>query len=135
MHTSLRQDRERATKRLIRAIQNPHVDIIGHPTGRLIPDREAADLDMESVFAAAVEMGTVMEISAHPMRLDLNDNYARRAAELGLFISINTDAHSPGELDLMHFGVSTARRGWVEPQHVINTWNPDQLLDWLRNRA
>ena len=135
LHVSLRQPRGQVTQRLLNAINNPHVDIIGHPTGRLIPDREGADLDMEAVFAAAAHSGVALEISAHPERLDLNDLHARRAIERGIILSINTDAHSPGELDLMHFGVSTARRGWVEPQHVINTWEPGNLLDWLRNRA
>lgn len=135
LHVSLRQPGEQITQRMLNAIQNPNVDVIGHPTGRLIPDREGADLDMEAVFTAAAKSGVALEISAHPERLDLNDIHARRAIDLGILLSINTDAHSPGELDLMHFGVSTARRGWVEPQHVINTWDPEKLLDWLRNRA
>ena len=135
LHVSLRQPKEQVTQRLLNAIQNPHVDIIGHPTGRLIPDREGADLDMEAVFSAAARSGVALEISAHPERLDLNDIHARRAIELGIVLSINTDAHSPGELDLMHFGVATARRGWVEPEHVINTWEPAKLLNWLSNRS
>jgi DNA polymerase (family 10) len=135
LHVSLRQPGEQVTQRLLNAIQNPHVDVIGHPTGRLIPDREGADLDMEAVFAAAAQSGVAMEISAHPERLDLNDIHARQAIELGIPLSINTDAHSPGELDLMHFGIATARRGWVEAKHVINTWDPDRLLDWLRSRG
>jgi DNA polymerase (family 10) len=108
--------------------------VIGHPTGRLIPDREGADLDMEAVFAAAAESGVALEISAHPERLDLNDIHARQAIEMGIPLSINTDAHSPPELDLMHFGIATARRGWVEPHHVINTWAPEKLLAWLKSR-
>ena len=135
LHDSLRQPREQVTQRLLNAIQNPHVDVIGHPTGRLIPDREQADLDMEAVFSAAARSGVALEISAHPERLDLNDIYTRRAIELGITLCINTDAHSPGELDLMPFGVSTARRGWVEPKHVINAWDTEKLLSWLRNRA
>ena len=135
LHVSLRQPREQVTQRLVNAIENPHVDVIGHPTGRLIPDREGADLDMEAVFAAAAQSGVAMEISAHPERLDLNDIHARQAIELGIPLSINTDAHSPGELDLMHFGIATARRGWVEAKHVINTWDPDRLLEWLRSRG
>ena len=135
LHVSLRQPKEQVTQRLLNAIQNPNVDVIGHPTGRLIPDREGADLDMEAVFSAAAKSGVALEISAHPERLDLNDIHARRAIELGIVLSINTDAHSPGELDLMHFGVSTARRGWVEPQHVINAWEPKKLLEWLRSRG
>ncbi len=134
LHTSLSQEREKVTQRLINAIRNPYVDIIGHPTGRLIPDREGADLDMETVFAAAVEMGTILEISAHPLRLDLNDAYARRAAELGILLSINTDAHESDHLDLRFFGAAIACRGWVPPDQIINTWEPEKLLGWLRNR-
>lgn len=135
LHVSLRQPREQVTQRFLNAIRNPHVDVIGHPTGRLIPDREGSDLDMEAVFAAAAQSGVAMEINAHPKRLDLNDIHARQAIGMGILLSINTDAHSPGELDLMHFGVATARRGWVEAKHVINTWEPERLLSWLRSRG
>lgn len=135
LHVSLRQPREQVTQRLLNAIRNPHVDVIGHPTGRLIPDREGADLDMDAVLKAAAESGVALEINANPMRLDLTDVYAKRAIELGIPLSINTDAHSPKELELMHFGVATARRGWTEARHVINTWEPDRLLDWLRSRG
>jgi DNA polymerase (family 10) len=134
LHISLRQPREQVTERLLNAIRNPHVDIIGHPTGRLLPDREGADLDMEAVLAAAVETDTALEINANPRRLDLSDVYARRAVEMGIKISINTDAHGPEQLDLMHFGVSAARRGWVNPDAVINTWDPERLLAWLASR-
>jgi DNA polymerase (family 10) len=120
---------------LLNAIRNPHVDVIGHPTGRLIPDREGADLDMEAIFAAASQSGVALEISAHPERLDLNDIHARQAVDMNIPLSINTDAHSPEELDLMHFGVATARRGWVEANDVINTWEPKRLLSWLRSRG
>jgi len=134
LHVSLRQPREQVTQRLVNAIRNPHVDVIGHPTGRLIPDREGADLDMDAVLKAAAESGVALEINANPMRLDLTDVYAKRAIELDIPLSINTDAHSPKELELMHFGVATARRGWVEARHVINTWEPAHLLDWLQSR-
>lgn len=135
LHVSLRQPREQVTQRLLNAIRNPHVDVIGHPTGRLIPDREGADLDMGAVFAEASQSGVALEISAHPERLDLNDIHARQAVEMNIPLSINTDAHSPEELDLMHFGVATARRGWVEANDVINTWEPERLLSWLRSRG
>lgn len=135
LHVSLRQPREKVTQRMLNAIRNPHVDMIGHPTGRLIPDREGADLDMDAVFAAAVESGVALEISAHPLRLDLDDVHARRAIQMGIPLSINTDAHSPPDMDLLHFGVATARRGWVEPRHVINTWELERLLAWLANRG
>jgi DNA polymerase (family 10) len=135
LHTSLRQPREKVTQRVINAIRNPHVDIIGHPTGRLIPDREGADLDMEAVLAAAAETGVALEINAHPSRLDLDDVYARRAKELGIPLSINTDAHSEADFDMLPFGVATARRAWLEPKDVINCWTKDKLLKWLKKRG
>jgi DNA polymerase (family 10) len=135
LHTSLRQPREKVTARLINAIRNPHVDIIGHPTGRLIPEREAADLDMEAVLKAAAESGVALEINAHPARLDLDDVTARRARELGIPLSINTDAHSEADLDVLPFGVAIARRAWLTKDDVINCWPVDRLLKWLKKRA
>jgi DNA polymerase (family 10) len=132
LHVGLRQPRQQVTERTLNAIRNPHVDVIGHPTGRMIPDREPADLDMDAVFAAAAENRVALEINAHPSRLDLDDVYSRRAIEMGIPLSLNTDAHVASEMDLLHFGVATARRGWVEPQHVINCWETERLLDWLR---
>jgi len=135
LHTSLRQPREKITQRVINAIRNPHVDIIGHPTGRLFPDREGADLDMEAVLQAAKESGVAMEINAHPARLDLNDIHARRAKELGIPISLNTDSHSEEDMDLLFYGVATARRAWLTKNDVINCWSTDKLLKWLKKRG
>ncbi len=135
LHTSLRQPRDQVTKRLLNAIHNPQVDIIGHPTGRLIPDREGADLDMDAALAAAAESGVALEINAHPMRLDLDDVYSRRAIEMGIALAINTDAHHPSDFALAEFGVATARRGWVTAAEVINTWPPDRLMKWLADRG
>ena len=135
LHTSLRQPREKVTQRVINAIRNPHVDIIGHPTGRLIPDREGADLDMDAVFKAAAETGVALEINAHPARLDLDDVHARRAKEMGIPISINTDSHSEGDFDMLPYGVATARRAWLEAKDVINCWPKDKLLKWLKKRG
>ncbi|MCX6079855.1 MAG: DNA polymerase/3'-5' exonuclease PolX [Chloroflexi bacterium] len=135
LHTSLRQPREKVTQRLINAIRNPHVDIIGHPTGRLIPDREGADLDMDAVLSAAAESGVALEINASPYRLDLDDIYARRAREMGIPISINTDAHSEADLDMLPFGVAIARRAWLTSDDVINAWPTERLLDWLAKRG
>jgi DNA polymerase (family 10) len=135
LHTSLRQPREKVTERLVKAIRNSHVDIIPHPTGRLLPDREGADLDMDAVLAAAKDSGVALEINAHPSRLDLDDVQARRAIEMGIKLTINTDAHSEADMDNMHFGVSTARRGWVTAEDVINTWSTSRLLSWLKNRG
>jgi len=135
LHTSLRQPRQQVTERVLKALRNPHVDILAHPTGRMIPDREGADLDMEAVMKTAAELGVVLEINAHPVRLDLNDINARRAVELGVFLSIDTDAHSDGDMDMLQFGVATARRGWVESDKVVNTWPVETLLNWLENRS
>ncbi len=135
LHTSLRQPRQKVTERMVNAIHNPNVDMIPHPTGRLLPDREGADLDMDAVLEAAKQAGTVMEINAHPARLDLDDAHARRAKEMGIKLSINTDAHSAEDMDLMHFGVSTARRAWLEADDVINTWSYSKLAKWLKSRG
>jgi DNA polymerase (family 10) len=135
LHVSLRQERPVITERLLNAIRNPHVDLIGHPRGQLIPDREPADLDMDAVFAAARESGIALEINANPHRLDLEAQYARRAVELGIPLAIDTDAHVADEMDLMHYGISTARRGWVEAQSVINTWPLERFLNWVQNRG
>jgi len=135
LHSSLRQPRQKVTDRLIKAIRNPHVDIIGHPTGRLFPDREGADLDMEAVLAAAAESGVALEINAHPLRLDLDDVTARRAKEMGIPLSINTDAHSEADLDLLPFGVAIARRAWLTKKDVINAWPVEKLLGWLKERG
>lgn len=135
LHSSLRQPREKVTERLLKAIRNPHVDVIGHPTGRLLPNREGADLDMDAVLEAARVNGVALEINSHPARLDLEDIYARRATEMGIRLAINTDAHSHSDLELLHFGVATARRAWVEPQHVLNTWPTGHLIAWLNARG
>jgi DNA polymerase (family X) len=135
LHTSLRQPREKITQRLLNAVRNPYVDIIGHPTGReIMPEREGADLDMELILKAAAESGVAMEINAHPSRLDLDDAFARRAKELGVLISINTDAHSEGDLDMLHYGVAIARRAWLTKNDVINCWSTENLLKWLKKR-
>lgn len=135
LHTSLRQPREKIMLRLLNAVRNPHVDIIGHPTGRLIPDREGADVDMEALLRAAAETGVALEINAHWSRLDLDDVHARRARELGIPISINTDAHSEADFDVLFYGVATARRAWLEAKDVINCWQPEKLLKWLKDRG
>lgn len=134
LHTALRQDRARITERLIRAIENHHVDIIGHPTGRILPDRAGADLDMEAIFRAAAEHGVALEINANPARLDLDDAHAKRAVDMGCLIAINTDAHHPRDFALAQFGLGAARRAWLTADNVINTWPIEKLLQWLDNR-
>ncbi len=135
LHSSLRQPREKITERLLKAVNNPHVDIIGHPTGREFPDREGADLDMEIILRAAAKSGVAMEMSASPYRLDLDDPHARRAKELGVLLSINTDAHSEADFDMLHYGVAIARRAGIVKNDVINCWSTDKLLKWLKKRG
>jgi DNA polymerase (family 10) len=130
VHTGLRQDREQVTARMLAAIHSPHVDIVAHPTGRLIGGREGADLDMEAIFRAAAETGVALEINAHPSRLDLCDAHVRRAIELGVRLAINSDAHDVGGFAVLPFGVATARRGWATAEDVINTWPVERLLEW-----
>jgi len=135
MHTGLRAGRERTTQRILAAIQNPHVDVIAHPTGRLIGHREGADLDMEMVLQAAAQAGTAIEINAYPDRLDLPDVYVRRAVQLGVRLAIDSDAHDARDLDHLFFGVATARRGWATPSDVVSTWELDKVLAWARARG
>lgn len=135
LHVSLRQERDVITRRLIDAIQNPHVDIIGHPRGQLIGSREPADLDMDAVFEAAHAADVALEINANPARLDLEANFARRAAELGIKISINTDAHHVDGFAVLPYGIGTARRAWLTAATVINTWDTEQFLDWVSARG
>ena len=130
VHSGLRQGREQFTARMLAAIRNPHVDVIAHPTGRLIGEREGADLDMEPIMRAAAETGTVLEVNAYPRRLDLDDVYVRRAIELGVKLAINSDAHDVNSFALLPLGVATARRGWAQPADVINTRSVEDVLTW-----
>jgi DNA polymerase (family 10) len=113
------------------ALENPHVNMIGHPTGRLLPDRPGADLDMELVLQTAVSNRTIIEINANPHRLDLRDSHVRRAVELGVTLAINTDAHHVDQFDLLHYGIATAQRGWATAEHIVNTWPLSRLLAFL----
>ena len=130
-HISLKQDANKATDRMLRAINNRYVNVIGHPTGRLINGREGLPLDLEPIFKAAAETGTAMEINASYPRLDLSDVNARNANEAGVMISINTDAHSTGEFYLMPFGIDVARRAWLTPKDVINCMSLPTLKKFL----
>lgn len=135
LHVSLRQPREQITRRILNAIENPHVDLIGHPRGQLIPDREGADLDMDAVFETAQRTGTALEINSNPARLDLEAQYAKRAVEMGIMLAIDTDAHRIDELDYMRYGVITARRGWVEARSVLNAMNADTFIAWTKGHG
>ncbi|MFO8111257.1 MAG: DNA polymerase/3'-5' exonuclease PolX [Desulfosalsimonadaceae bacterium] len=121
VHYNRGLSRKKQTERIVRAMDNPYFNILAHPTGRMINEREPLDLDMEKLMEAAVERNCFMEINAHPERLDLSDRYCRMAKQMKLKLAISTDAHSEMELDFIRFGVDQARRGWLEPDDVINT--------------
>lgn len=131
VHSRFRQSEQTMTDRICTAIENPHIDAIGHPTGRLINRRPAYELDIERMLQAAAETGTALELNAHYMRLDLKDTHLRRARDLGVMICIGTDAHVTHEMDMFRYGVVTARRGWLEPENVLNTKPLKEFLAWL----
>ncbi len=135
LHSGLSQKREQVTARLLKAIRNPYVRMIGHPSARQYPNREEVDADWDAVLAAAKEEDTILEINANPLRLDLKPELARLAKELGVKLAINTDAHRVAHLDLMEYGVTNARRGWVEARHVVNTWSLERFNRWLSHKA
>jgi DNA polymerase (family 10) len=130
-HVALNQPAEQATERLVRAMRNPHVDIIGHPTGRLIDSRPGAPIEIDTVARVAAETGTLLEINSGPDRLDLEAPAARRALALGATLTINSDSHHPSNLAWIRLGVLTARRGWAESERVANTWSLERLRGWL----
>lgn len=134
LHISLQQDKEKIMQRLLNAIHNPHVDCIGHLTGRLIGRRDPAKIDIDAILDAAQETGTLLEVNANPHRLDMDSQYVRMAVERGMTIAINTDAHSTSHFDLLPYGVMTARRGWATAKHVINTWSYERFAAWLQQR-
>jgi DNA polymerase (family 10) len=132
VHTKMKDTKEAITDRVCTALQNRHVDILGHPTGRLLLKRSEYEVDLERIFETARAAGVTMELNSHPERLDLNDGNLRAAKRYGLKIAISTDAHRVGELHNMQFGVFQARRGWLEPSDVINTYPLKELLKLLR---
>ncbi len=131
IHSSFKASRADQTKRLIRAISNPHVHVIGHPSGRRLDRREGVDFDVDAVAKVAAEHNVALEINAHPWRLDLRDEHVRWAKAHGVRFTISTDAHSIEELDNMHFGVATAQRGWAEAREVVNTWPRERFLRFV----
>lgn len=132
IHSAMTQTGEEATRRLLRAIENPHVDIIGHPSTRIVGGREGVEFDRVVVFAAAARTGTALEVNANPSRLDLRDADVRLALEAGARLTIDTDAHAPDQLDLSEYGVRTARRGGARREDVRNAGPLADLLTWLR---
>lgn len=130
VHSGFSQDQDVLTRRILTAMENEHVDVIGHPTGRLLGRRPAYDVDLERVIAHAAATGTALEINASPHRLDLEDIYILQAKMEGVKLAIGTDAHRNGEFTNMRYGITLARRGWCTPDDVLNTRSLSALLEW-----
>jgi DNA polymerase (family 10) len=131
LHTSFRLPEKEQTERMIAAMEHPLIDVIGHPTGRLIERREPYAIDLDAIIAAAVRTGTFLEINANPDRRDLNEVNARRAVEAGVTLTIDSDAHGTETLANLRYGIATARRAWIGPDAVANT-RPWAELDAMR---
>ena len=131
VHVARRQSRAELTRRTLSAIRSPHVDVIAHPAGRMIQDRDDLDLDWDAVFEAAAATGTALEINGSPHRLDLAPERAHRAVEAGCLLAIDSDAHRTEELADIRWGVDQARRAWVGPRHVLNTRSLEEILAWV----
>jgi DNA polymerase (family 10) len=131
VHSGFKQSRDKITQRLVRAMENPLVSVIAHPTGRLIGEREAYDVDIEKVLRTARETATAVEINAYPLRLDLKDAHVKTAKELSVPIAINTDTHLLSHFGYMAYGIGVARRGWLEKKDVINTLGYKGLAGFL----
>jgi DNA polymerase (family 10) len=134
VHVARRQPRADLTRRTLNAIRSPHVDVIAHPSGRMIQTRDDLDLDWDAVYEAAARTGTVLEMNGSPHRLDLAAERARRAVGLGCLLSIDSDAHRTEELEYVRWGVEQARRAWVEPRQVLNTRSPEDLAAWVAGK-
>jgi DNA polymerase (family 10) len=132
IHSGMRSSREKQTERLLRAVLNPYVNIIGHPTGVLIEERAGYEFDYDAVFKEAAKTQTAMEINANPARLDLSAPLARRAAELGCTIAIDTDAHAFDSLDYLLFGVGTGRKAGLTKDQVLNARSLDGVLQHVQ---
>jgi DNA polymerase (family 10) len=130
----LKQPRAQVTERLLNAVRNRHVDIIGHLTGRLINRRDPADLDVEAILKEGAKHDVVFEINANAERLDLKDSHARMALDFGCTLAINTDAHHPEHLNFRRFGVGTARRAAAPARSILNAWSFHDLDGWLKRR-
>ena len=134
VHSKMDMPQSEMTKRVLQALAHPAVNILAHPTGRLINQREPFAIDLERIFHAAKEHDIAVELNAQPDRLDLNDRHLLRAREIGVKIAISTDAHSTGQLQFMSYGIGQARRGWLEKRHVLNAMTRTQLEIWLKRR-
>lgn len=134
IHYKFNLSREEQTERILRAMDNPYFNILAHPTGRLINEREPYDIDLVKIMKKAKENNCILEINAQPSRLDLDDLNSRKAKEMGVKLAISTDAHSTTQLDFMRYGIGQARRGWIEKNNVINTKNINELTKTLKKK-
>ncbi len=134
VHSKFNLPRKKQMERIIRAMDNPYFNILAHPSGRLINERQPYEVDMEGLIKAAKERGCIMEVNAHPDRLDLTDIHCKLAKGMGVKLVISTDAHSVNDYDLMRFGVWQARRGWLEEEDVLNTRNVDELKKLMKRK-
>jgi DNA polymerase (family 10) len=134
VHSGLRQDKEQLTQRVVNALRNPFVDIIGHPSGRILGQREESAVDLDRVMQVAAETGTALEVNSIPSRLDLDDVHVRRAVSMGIQIAISSDAHHPGGLESLSYGLATARRGWATAPDVLNTRSLADIRAWRTAR-
>jgi len=132
IHSGFKNPKEKITRRMIKAMENENVDIIAHPTGRLITKREPYDIDLERAFDAAKKTGTIMEINSYPERMDLKDVHARAAVKAGVKLVISTDAHNTDQLHFIKLGIGTARRGWATKNDIINTRSLKDMLRMLK---
>ncbi|MHA2601407.1 MAG: DNA polymerase/3'-5' exonuclease PolX [Candidatus Thorarchaeota archaeon SMTZ1-83] len=132
VHSRMKDDKKKMTERVCHALENKHVHVLGHPTGRLLLKRPEFEINLEDVFETAKKHNVVMELNAHPQRLDLNAGNLRAATRIGLKIAINTDAHYTSELDFMQFGVFQARRGWVTKNDVVNSYSLSNLMKAIK---
>jgi len=132
IHSAFKMEKAKMTERIIKAMKNPNVDIISHPTGRILKKRDEYQIDFNKILRAARETKTILEINSFPERLDLNDQNIRRAKEAGVKMAINTDSHHRDQLRLMEFGIAQARRGWAEREDVINCWPLEKLLKYFK---
>ena len=135
IHSSMKMTREEMTQRMIKAMRNPYVKIIAHPTGRLINKRDEYQLDIDKIIEVARETGIALEINSFPTRLDLKDTNIRKAIQKGVKLVINTDSHHQDHLQLMRFGIGQARRGWATKNDIINTWPIKKLLDFFKKES
>ncbi len=131
VHSNFKQSKPEMTARILRAIENRYVNIIAHPTARLIDQRPAIEFDFNCVVLAAKGAGVALEIDGSPWRLDLNDTLARAAYNSGALLAVTSDAHSAAQLAFLRFGVMQARRGWVPARAIVNTWPWQRLHEWL----